>query len=128
MRNSTKIFIAITMTQMFIHGAYAESILLSTIHIDGGSGTSPAPDPRLEFVLQFGPLEMLNRPELGRGILFNDGETGFVDFNFTDIEIFSLGLTNGEDDFLESTAAWPGFGGGGVLSSLLKNSRFQPSF
>jgi hypothetical protein len=93
------------------------SPLLFALDRQESGGHSPVSEPPIEIWLQHDPGVLpFQQREIGRGILWDDGDFGTVDFrSSTDpgFDALVAGLTNGVDDYLFVLTPWPGYGGGG---------------
>jgi hypothetical protein len=91
--------------------------LLYTLPISGGGAASPVDDRRVEVVFQHTPQDDPSRVfELGRGTLWDVGETGTVDYSALTtpgFPGFAEALSDGRDDYILPLIEWPGAGGGG---------------
>ncbi len=92
--------------------------VLFTIDKTEGTGVSPlSPIAPVEILLEHDPgVVPLELTQIGLGILWDDGDSGTVDFTSeTDpnFDTFVAGLTNGVDDFISVLVEWPDQGGGG---------------
>ncbi len=98
------VLFALTLTT----SASAGPVLLASLdnRVQGG-GSAPA-DRIVEFVLSLDNPEMI--AELGRGVFWEDGDAGSVEFSAeTDpaFSQFAALATNGSDDFLWDGVLWP---------------------
>lgn len=93
------------------------SPLLFALDRQESGGHSPVSEPPIEIWLQHDPGVLpFQQSEIGRGILWDDGDSGTVDFTSTTDPGFDsvvTGLTNGVDDYLFFITIWPNEGGGG---------------
>lgn len=117
--NSISFTLVTAMLLVGAHTSTAGPVLLASFPDSGSVAASPNPGGAVEIVLRHqSVLDGFRVHELGRGVLWNDGAAGTLDFALAsapDFAAFVDGFTNAVDDYVTVLIEWPDVGGGGSI-------------